>query len=226
MSQVSRTIVKTYFETGDRPTQDQFGNLIDSAAWYDEAAPNALLSSYQALGSQIKALPLWGGLQDCTGGSLMTDRLIRILPVFLASAATITGVKWGQVTAGDYTADGYNGVALYSHSAGVLTLLASSADDGNIWKATSLTFNAKDFSSTYNAPAGLYFIGLLWCRSAVVTAPQIAAGSGQSNSFINAGDFTNGSRLTGGLSAQTSMPNNITMSALAAASTNLFSALY
>lgn len=36
MSQQSRTTVKTYFETGDTPTQEQFATLIDSAAWYDE----------------------------------------------------------------------------------------------------------------------------------------------------------------------------------------------
>jgi hypothetical protein len=36
MAQVSRTVAKTYFETNDKPTQQQFADFIDSAAWYDE----------------------------------------------------------------------------------------------------------------------------------------------------------------------------------------------
>ena len=31
MSEQTRTVLKTYFETGDKPTQAQFGDLIDSA---------------------------------------------------------------------------------------------------------------------------------------------------------------------------------------------------
>lgn len=37
MSQVSRATSKTKFETGDVPTQADFGDLHDSVAWYDEA---------------------------------------------------------------------------------------------------------------------------------------------------------------------------------------------
>jgi len=36
MAQESRTTIKTYFNTGDTPTEAQYHNLIDSAAWYDE----------------------------------------------------------------------------------------------------------------------------------------------------------------------------------------------
>ena len=36
MSQVSRTTAKTYFNTGDTPTEAQFANFIDSAAWTDD----------------------------------------------------------------------------------------------------------------------------------------------------------------------------------------------
>lgn len=36
MSQVSRNTVKTWFETGDRPTQAQFYDWLESVVWYDE----------------------------------------------------------------------------------------------------------------------------------------------------------------------------------------------
>jgi hypothetical protein len=37
MSQVSRTASKAKFETGDTPSQSDFGDLHDSVLWYDEA---------------------------------------------------------------------------------------------------------------------------------------------------------------------------------------------
>ena len=36
MSLTTRDIIKTYFETGDRPTQQQFTDWLDSIKWYDE----------------------------------------------------------------------------------------------------------------------------------------------------------------------------------------------
>ncbi len=36
MSQTTRNIIKTYFETGDRPTQQQFIDWLDSILWYDD----------------------------------------------------------------------------------------------------------------------------------------------------------------------------------------------
>ena len=38
MAQESRSTIKGYFNTGDTPTEGQYHNFIDSAAWYDEAS--------------------------------------------------------------------------------------------------------------------------------------------------------------------------------------------
>lgn len=38
MAQESRTQIKGYFNTGDTPTEAQYHNFIDSAAWYDEVS--------------------------------------------------------------------------------------------------------------------------------------------------------------------------------------------
>jgi hypothetical protein len=53
MSQVSRATAKTYFNTGDTPTEAQFANLIDSATWYDEGV---LVKNIQLSDAQIKGL--------------------------------------------------------------------------------------------------------------------------------------------------------------------------
>lgn len=37
MSVVTKTILKSYFNTGDKPTETQFGNLIDSLLHVDDA---------------------------------------------------------------------------------------------------------------------------------------------------------------------------------------------
>jgi hypothetical protein len=42
MSQVSRTTAKTYFNTGDIPTEPQFGNVLDSIPFFDDNAYTAL----------------------------------------------------------------------------------------------------------------------------------------------------------------------------------------
>ncbi|AXG70424.1 hypothetical protein KORDIASMS9_02664 [Kordia sp. SMS9] len=41
--------LKAYFETGDTPSQEEFGNLIDSLAHKDELAPVAFTGSYEDL---------------------------------------------------------------------------------------------------------------------------------------------------------------------------------
>ena len=82
----------------------------------------------------------------------------EVVAVWIPKDQTITGVKWWQKRQGDYTANNYNGVALYSYSGGTLTKVASSTDDGNIWKGGTNTWQSKAFSSTYSATAGLYYI--------------------------------------------------------------------
>jgi len=41
MAQESRATIKTYFNTGDTPTETQFHNWLDSVVWYDEGGQSA-----------------------------------------------------------------------------------------------------------------------------------------------------------------------------------------
>lgn len=144
----------------------------------------------------------------------LADGSLRMVPVIIPVAVTITGVRWFQVTQGSYTSDNYNGWGLYTVSSGTATLVASSTDDGNIWKGTGNTWQTKALSSTYNAAAGVYYLAALYNSSAETTAPSIGGGAALNNDAVSPFDFTNSNRLVGALGSHTSMPSPITMSGL------------
>jgi hypothetical protein len=132
---------------------------------------------------------------------------IRWIAVWITKTTTITGVKWYQTAAGSYTASDYNGVGLYSHSSGTLTQVASSTNDGNIWKATTSTLASKAFTSTYSAAPGLYYIAAIYCFSAQVTIPSLAGtGTLGAGAAFNNYDFTNSNKLVGYTLSATALP--------------------
>ena len=145
------------------------------------------------------------------GGSALADGSVRFIATYVPITATITGAKFFQVVQGDYTADNYNGIGLYSYSGGTMTLVASSTNDGNIWKGTASTWQTKAFSATYSATSGLYFVGLLYNNSAQTTAPTIGS-SASSTANVGANDFTNSAKLVSLVNAQASLPTPQLMS--------------
>jgi len=189
---------------------------------------NWLLKAYQDLGSTFKSYPLTmpQGITGITTNSTLNDGSARFTIVYVPLGATITGVKWYQTTQGVYTADNYNGVGLYTYSAGTLTLVASSTNDGDIWKAASNTWATKAFSSTYVATAGIYVICALYNSSAQTTAPAIGAAAAASNNAVMSNDFTNSAKISSSLAAQTSLPASTAMSSLGVNNINLGFWLY
>lgn len=170
-----------------------------------DAKVNAALTVYGLLGGTIKAEPIFGNLTNLTTSYTLADNTTIYTAVYLPVAATITGVAWVQGIAGNYTADNYNGVGLYTYSAGNITKVASSTDDGNIWKGTVSTFQTKNFSATYAATAGLYYIGILYNNSAQVTAPTVSAISSTSSTGAKSADFTNSAKLAASHAAQNTL---------------------
>jgi hypothetical protein len=155
----------------------------------------------------------------------MSDARLWLIPVYLPVSQTLTGVKWYQATTGNYTADNYNGIGLYTVSAGVATLVASSTDDGNIWKGTAATWQSKAFSSPYAATKGTYYIGALYNSSAQTTAPG-AIGVAITTAAVQTFDFTSG-RMYTYLAAQASLPASVTLSATTSlGSSGLYFSLY
>lgn len=182
--------------------------------------------AYQALGSTILAQNVDGDLATGVSGASMNSQRIYYTAVYLPLAATITGVKWIQITAGDYTANNYNGVALFTYSGGTLTKVASSTDDGNIWKATSGTMSSKAFTSTYAASAGLYFVAHMYSSSAQTTAPSLGI-IGTASTVNTITDFTNSAKTSALITGQTALPASTqAMSGLTAAATEYKVYLY
>lgn len=163
--------------------------------------------AYQALGSTIVAQNVDGNLADANSSLTMISQRSYWSLIYLPVATTLTGVKWKQVTAGNYTANNYNGVGLYSISGGTCTLVASSTDDGNIWKATSGTIASKAFSSTYAAAAGVYMVVALHSSSANTTSPVIGMLTGFSGFINTTWDFTNSAKSSGLISSLTALPS-------------------
>jgi hypothetical protein len=200
---------------------------LTSANW-SLFSNNWLLQSYQDLGSTFKSYPLTmpQGITSITTNSTLTDGSARFVIIYIPLGATITGVKWYQTTAGDYTADNYNGLGLYTYSSGNLTLVASSTTDGDIWKGVNNTWRTKAFSSTYVATAGTYVIGALYNSSAQTTAPAIGSATTSSNNAVMTNDFTNSAKISSSLGTQNSLPASTSMSSLTVNNTNLAFWLY
>ena len=204
--------------TFDIPTASASNRgALSSADWSTfngkQDTANDVYAAWNALGSGFLGMNCVSPNNLVTVSTALTNQRIQFIAYYLPKAVTVTGVKWYQGTQGNYTANNYNGVGLYTYSGGTLTRVASSTDDGNIWKATSSTWSSKAFSATYSASKGIYFIGLLYCSSAQTTAPTV----GVSTTYQAAAqifDFTNSAKITSYIIAQTSFPSSQAMSGL------------
>jgi hypothetical protein len=95
-----------------------------------------------------------------------------MVAVYLDKKSTVTGIVVGMETAGNYTADNENRVGLYKVVGTTYTLVASSPNNGDLWKASAGRLNVA-FSTPYIADAGAYYIAFLLNYSAKVTTPQL-----------------------------------------------------
>lgn len=169
------------------------------------------LKIYNALGSTTKAETMGMEPSMVTGGNGLNSGYGYFQAVWLPTAATVTGIRWFQTTAGNYTGDSSNQVGLYTWAAGVLTRVAVSTDDATIWKATANTWSSKAFSGTYSAAAGLFYIAILYHSSAQSTQPAIGAMSTSGNAALSTMDFSNSSATFGYEQPITSLGTSYTM---------------
>lgn len=151
------------------------------------------------------------------GGAIVTgtygcniDRLtLNVTTAFADNRATyclftapksesILGVKWLQGTQGSYTADNYNGILLGTISGGTITYVDSTANDGNVWKGASNTWNSAAFTTPYSVTAGTtYVIVAVYNNSAQVALPTIYGAASVAVSAALTGDMTNSVTLVG-----------------------------
>jgi len=172
-------------------------------------------SGLQALGSTIKGINLGTPVLYSLGAAaVLTSGAVRFVPYYLVNPATITGVKFYQANTANYVGNNYNGVGLYSYSAGTLTLVASTTNAASFWINTINTWVTKAFSSPYSAPAGVYYIGMMYSFSSQTTAPQTIAGSTANVGFATM-DLTNSAKISAvSATGQTVLPSSIAMSSI------------
>lgn len=228
MSQLSRAQIKTYYETGDRPTQSQFSDFIDSAKWYDESNPSDIDQLYTLLGYTGKGETVGTNAFRIGGSLTMTDQQVRFSPLKIPNNVTITGVRYGSVTAGNYTANNQNRIGIYSFDSltGLLTLVASTTNDGTLWATTSNTVGLRNLTTPWVAAAGIYWSAVLYCRSAAVSAPGIACGNASLFAPVMETGFTGSNKVCMLLNGQIALPASVNMSALTRSGNPVWIQLY
>jgi len=176
--------------------------LITSVAG-SMGAPDFWVEAMQALGGNIKAVPLWCDMDASTSYTLV-DGTIFTSAFYLTKDMLITGVRWALATQGDYTADNNNRIGLYKVTGTTATLVASTANDPDLWKSAAYAWQTLPFTQSYQAEKGIYYVSFIYNSSAQVTAPAIYAGEsftlGNMSSFLG-----NGVRVRGIFSAQTDL---------------------
>ncbi len=129
------------------------------------------------------------------------------MAVYFEKVETVTGLWFCQAVQGDYTANNNNKIGLYSLSEGVLTLRASCADDGNLWKSAA-GFYKKAFATPYNVSQGLYYAAYIYSNSAEVANPTLGRTVAISATSLL---FTGDNSYCKFLATQTDLPASITL---------------
>jgi hypothetical protein len=184
----------------------------------------ASLELMNSLGANIQATTF--PMSEVRGtGQGLTDARIQWSAIYVNKSFTATGVRWIQGTQGVYVADAYNGIGLFSYSNGTLTLIASSTDNGELWKATANSGNSTAFSSTVALTPGVYYVAFLYNSSSQTTAPTVGSASSMQSS-ISGAFFTNSAKLSGTLTGQASFPATQAISGVSSSSSWCWAALY
>ena len=184
------------------------------------------IPAYSAGGSPWLAQTLDLPLINAGTSTALVDNTVRFVPVWLLTAATLTGIRVYVRTAGSYTGDNNNRVGLYSYSGGTLTLVASSTNSSSLWTSSANAFQTIAFSSTYNASAGLYFVGLLYNNSAQTTAPTLAGGTAFNNVAMVTYQGSNSIKYFGTLGSSNDLPSSKAMSGITGVTASYWVALY
>lgn len=179
----------------DKQTIDQY----NGTAWSSIAGDyNKDLLAIQLLGSPIKSTGIGAPFLPNTGTG-MSDGRSYYNAVYVDKKITSTGVAFYQATQGAFTADNFNGLALYSYSAGTATQIAITANDGNIWKNTSGTWVQVAWTASVTIEPGVYYIGALYNTSVQTTAPVIGVFNPVAIGNYFAPLTTNSSKIFGGI---------------------------
>ena len=159
----------------------------------------------QSFGISTANCSSFAGFLDSTGFLVM---------VHVLKPVTVTGVMFVQTQQGSYAADNYNGIGLYSFSSPNLTLIASSTNDGTLWKQGAPSLKKQPFSSTVALQAGVFWICALYNSSAQTIQPQIAGAPAVSAGILRSLDLV-GASTYAFTSSIAALPSTINLSTMA-----------
>lgn len=166
-------------------TGNAAGNYMTRQNYQVDAENNhffKVIDDYSLTG--ILAAPIGATSQGMSATSL-TDNTALYAVFYLYKPMTITGIKTILDTQGNYTADQTNHVGLFSIDGTGINLVASSADNGNLWKNAAYSAMTIAFETPYVAAAGYYVVGLVYNSSAQTTAPKIWSWNNQNGTPWN-----------------------------------------
>jgi len=171
---------------------------------------NSYVERLKALGSNVQYSNYIG---TGTSNTAFAQQILYLMSIHINKASILNGFGWFQQTQGNYVASDYNGIGLYEYDTinEKLILIASTSNDGDIWKALPSSYNTKDFTNPISISSGVYYIGLLYNTSAQTQSPIILA----HNSFttisllINALGLPASAKLNGTISSITTLPTEI-----------------
>jgi hypothetical protein len=141
--------------------------------------------------TMIKA-PFSGGTM---GNGIAYIGVIGIIPT-----CTINKISFSLITQGNFTANKYNGLALYTHSLGTLTKVATTADIAETYK-TAAGIKEINLTAPYSHTYGLLFGIIVFNASAITTAPGLQFLTAN-NRVIGSLDYTNNSQIAGTATSQ------------------------
>jgi hypothetical protein len=102
MPQQNRTILKSYFQTGDVPTEAQFIDLIDSSHNPSEDGQAATLTGTQTLTNKTMGATVYAGAQDFAGNQV-ENFVSKVMPAISGTLAAATHSGNVLITSGNVT---------------------------------------------------------------------------------------------------------------------------
>lgn len=202
------------FRIGDGATA-----FLSLPTWSHDEDPS--LAHLRAVSPVVHQNNDWRTLAGATG---LGNNTLQLASIWVPDTRPLNGVAFEMDTQGNYTANNNNKIGLYSSDGTTLTLVASCANDGNLWKA-AVGGAQKAFSAPYTPPApGVYFIGALYNSSALVQTPLLGRQPALTTNSAKA--WGNDSLLHGTVATMNDLPATQALSGVTATLNPLWFGLY
>jgi hypothetical protein len=167
---VDTATAQIYVWNGSEYITSSGGGSSEEGSYYF----NSFVERLKDLGSNVILTNAIGG---STFSSSLNSGLMQMTSIYVHKPMIVSGVGYMLATPGSYTASDYNGIGIYSFDkiTKTYTLIASTPNDGNIWKVSSDTYFTKNLTTPVTLNKGTYFIAYLYNRSSFVNNPSLLA---------------------------------------------------